>query len=86
MEQKCQWDNIIDAPRRKLHALAYAALLATGNRDVIERMPSKEPFEIWSDVLAELKEAYAVAPGDDEEEYVRSYFFMIPKTNAPSYC
>lgn len=51
-----------------MHALATAELLTTGNKDVVERISSQEAFNIWIDVLGELREAYAIAPGDDQEE------------------
>ncbi|KIM21025.1 hypothetical protein M408DRAFT_81094 [Serendipita vermifera MAFF 305830] len=65
-----KFDNIVDAPRRKLVALATAELLATGNSEIIDRISSSEAFNIWLDVLGELKEAMSQRPGDDEQECV----------------
>lgn len=63
-----KFDNIVDAPRRKLVALATAELLATGNSEIIDRISSSEAFNIWLDVLGELKEAMSQRPGDDEQD------------------
>lgn len=62
-----QFDNIVDAPRRKLVALATAELLATGNGEIIDRISSSEAFNIWLDVLGELKEAMTQRSDEDEE-------------------
>src|SRR5258708_153385 len=57
-----QFDNIAEPRRRKLVALATANLLATGHKVVIERLVSCEQFNIWIDVLGELKEALTTDP------------------------
>lgn len=49
-------------------ALATAELLATGNREVIERLSSSEPFNIWLDVLGELREAISQQQDEEEED------------------
>jgi hypothetical protein len=59
-----QFDNIAEPGRRKLVALATANLLTTGHKVVIERLVSCEQFNIWIDVLGELKEALATDPED----------------------
>jgi len=64
-----QFDNIAEPGRRKLVALATANLLTTGHKVVIERLVSCEQFNIWIDVLGELKEALATDP-DDSTLYV----------------
>ncbi|KAG8829540.1 hypothetical protein FRC17_006424 [Serendipita sp. 399] len=63
-----KFDNAVDAPRRKLIALATAELLATGNEVVVGRLSSSEPINIWLDVMGELKEALNVQAGDDNRE------------------
>ena len=59
-----QFDNIAEPGRRKLVALATANLLTTGHKVVVERLVSCEQFNIWIDVLGELKEALATDPED----------------------
>ena len=59
-----QFDNIAEPGRRKLVALATANLLTTGHKIVIERLVSCEQFNIWIDVLGELREALATDPED----------------------
>ncbi|KAG8825707.1 hypothetical protein FRC19_010697 [Serendipita sp. 401] len=63
-----KFDNVVDAPRRKLVALATAELLATGNRVVVERLATSEAINIWLDVMGELREALNVQLGDDNQE------------------
>ncbi|CAG7848308.1 SubName: Full=Uncharacterized protein {ECO:0000313/EMBL:CCA73991.1} [Serendipita indica DSM 11827] len=63
-----EFDNIVDAPRRKLVALATAELLATGNKIAVERLATSEALNIWLDVLGELKEALEQRPGEDDQD------------------
>jgi hypothetical protein len=51
-----------------LVALATAELLATGNSEIIDRISSSEAFNIWLDVLGELREAVSQKSGEDDEE------------------
>ncbi|CAG8705785.1 6077_t:CDS:2, partial [Acaulospora colombiana] len=63
-----KFDYVVDAPRRKLVALATAQLLSTGNEEVVDRLKSMEPLNIWLDVLGELKEALSQRPEGEEED------------------
>jgi hypothetical protein len=49
-------------------ALATAQLLGTGNEEVVDRLKSMEPLNIWLDVLGELQEALAVGQEGENEE------------------
>lgn len=45
---------------RKLAAMGIASLVSTGRPDVLERVPG-DIFNIWTDVLLEVKEARLAA-------------------------
>lgn len=51
---------------RKLAAMGIAALVSTARPDVLERLPG-DIFNIWTDVLLELKEAQLAAVDADDE-------------------
>ncbi|KAJ6539488.1 armadillo-type protein [Mycena capillaripes] len=63
------WDNMSEPRHRKLAAMGIAALVSTARPDVLERLPG-DIFNIWTDVLLELKEAQtaAAAAVDDADE------------------
>ncbi|KAI0268377.1 ARM repeat-containing protein [Gloeopeniophorella convolvens] len=50
-----RFDNESEPRHRKLYAMGAAALVSTGRREVLERLP-KNLFDLWTDVFAELKE------------------------------
>ncbi|KAJ7498772.1 armadillo-type protein [Mycena latifolia] len=54
------WDNMSEPRHRKLAAMGIAALVSTARPDVLERLPG-DIFNIWTDVLLELKEAQLAA-------------------------
>ncbi|KAJ7180251.1 armadillo-type protein [Mycena crocata] len=54
------WDNMSEPRHRKLAAMGIAALVSTARPDVLERVPG-DIFNIWTDVLLELKEAQVAA-------------------------
>ncbi|KAJ7129521.1 armadillo-type protein [Mycena epipterygia] len=54
------WDNMSEPRHRKLAAMGIASLVSTGRPDVLERVPG-DIFNIWTDVLLELKEARLAA-------------------------
>ncbi|KAJ6486383.1 armadillo-type protein [Mycena vitilis] len=63
------WDNMSEPRHRKLAAMGIAALVSTARPDVLARVPG-DIFNIWTDVLLELKEAQnavAAAAGDGSE-------------------
>lgn len=47
---------------RKLTAMSLAALAATGRVDVLKRLPA-EVYNLWLDVLYEIKEMAEERPG-----------------------
>ncbi|KAJ7765016.1 armadillo-type protein [Mycena maculata] len=55
------WDSLSEPRHRKLSAMGIAALVSTARPDVLERLPG-DIFNIWTDVLLELKEAKLTAP------------------------
>ncbi|KAJ7507960.1 armadillo-type protein [Mycena galericulata] len=59
------WDNMSEPRHRKLAAMGIAALVSTARPDVLERLPG-DIFNIWTDVLLELKEAQLAAVDVDE--------------------
>ncbi|KAJ6628769.1 armadillo-type protein [Mycena sp. CBHHK59/15] len=67
------WDNMSEPRHRKLAAMGIAALVSTARPDVLQRVPG-DIFNIWTDVLLELKEAQlnAVAAADEAGEPVPS--------------
>ncbi|KAJ6545112.1 armadillo-type protein [Mycena vulgaris] len=54
------WDNMSEPRHRKLTAMGIAALVSTARPDVLDRLPG-DIFNIWTDVLLELKEAQLAA-------------------------
>ena len=58
-----QFDSMAEPQHRKLTAMAMARLVASGRAAVLKRM-SGEIFNLWLDVLGEMKEALA---GEDEK-------------------
>ncbi|KAJ7684034.1 ARM repeat-containing protein [Mycena rosella] len=54
------WDNMSEPRHRKLAAMGIAALVSSARPDVLERVPG-DIFNIWTDVLLELKEAQTAA-------------------------
>ncbi|KAJ7276541.1 armadillo-type protein [Mycena haematopus] len=60
------WDNMSEPRHRKLAAMGIAALVSTGRPDVLARLPG-DIFNIWTDVLLELKEAKEAAASADDE-------------------
>ncbi|CAG8586179.1 1331_t:CDS:10 [Paraglomus brasilianum] len=48
------FDNVGHAKDRKLHAMAFTALLATTNSVILNRLP--QIMGVWSDVLSEVRE------------------------------
>ncbi|KAJ7094628.1 armadillo-type protein [Mycena belliarum] len=65
------WDNMSEPRHRKLAAMGIAALVSTARPDVLERVPG-DIFNIWTDVLLELKEAQLAAAADDGSENIPS--------------
>ncbi|KAF7301791.1 Importin N-terminal domain-containing protein [Mycena indigotica] len=63
------WDNMSEARHRKLSAMGMAALVSTARPDVLERLHG-DIFNMWTDVLLELKEAMQAAASDDGEYQV----------------
>ncbi|KAJ7929923.1 armadillo-type protein [Mycena leptocephala] len=60
------WDNMSESRHRKLAAMGIAALVSTARPDVLDRLPG-DIFNIWTDVLLELKEAQAAAAAAVDE-------------------
>ncbi|KAF7352662.1 Importin N-terminal domain-containing protein [Mycena venus] len=60
------WDNMSEPRHRKLAAMGIAALVSTARPDVLTRLPG-DIFNIWTDVLLELKEAKAAAAAAVED-------------------
>ncbi|KAJ7068412.1 armadillo-type protein [Mycena amicta] len=60
------WDNMSEARHRKLSAMGMAALVSTARPDVLNRIPG-DIFNMWTDVLLELKEAQTSASEDGDE-------------------
>lgn len=58
-----QFDSMAEPQHRKLTAMAMAKLVASGRPAVLKRM-SGEIFNLWLDVLGEMKEALV---GEDEK-------------------
>ncbi|KAJ7283929.1 armadillo-type protein [Mycena rebaudengoi] len=67
------WDSMSEPRHRKLSAMGIAALVSTGRPDVLQRVPG-DIFNIWTDVLLEVKEAQitAAALADETGEPVPS--------------
>ncbi|KAF7355443.1 Importin N-terminal domain-containing protein [Mycena sanguinolenta] len=61
------WDNMSESRHRKLAAMGIAALVSTARPDVLARLPG-DIFNIWTDVLLELKEAKETAASADDDE------------------
>ncbi|KAF7332027.1 Importin N-terminal domain-containing protein [Mycena kentingensis (nom. inval.)] len=63
------WDTMSEARHRKLSSMGMAALVSTAKPDVLNRIPG-DIFNMWTDVLSELKEAQVAAStvGDDGDE------------------
>ncbi|KAJ7781094.1 armadillo-type protein [Mycena metata] len=63
------WDNMSEPRHRKLAAMGIAALVSTARPDVLARLGG-DIFNIWTDVLLELKEAQtaALTATDDADE------------------
>ncbi|KAF8195734.1 armadillo-type protein [Mycena galopus ATCC 62051] len=61
------WDNMSEPRHRKLAAMGIAALVSTGRPDVLARLPG-DIFNIWTDVLLELKEAKEAAAASEDDE------------------
>ncbi|PVG00491.1 ARM repeat-containing protein [Serendipita vermifera] len=79
-----KFDYVADSPRRKLIALATAQLLSTGNEEVVDRLKSMEPLNIWLDVLGELKEALSQRPeGEDEDSPLIRFWKAQDALNLP---
>lgn len=55
-----------ESRHRKLAAMGIAALVSTARPDVLDRLPG-DIFNIWTDVLLELKEAQAAAAAAVDE-------------------
>ena len=51
-----QFDSMSEPRHRKLTAMAMASLVATGHPEILKRL-SGETFNLWLDVLGEMKEA-----------------------------
>ncbi|KAJ7638980.1 armadillo-type protein [Roridomyces roridus] len=60
------WDNMSEPRHRKLAAMGIAALVSTARQDVLQRLPG-DIFNIWTDVLLELKEAQLAAVDEVDE-------------------
>ncbi|KAJ6598916.1 armadillo-type protein [Mycena vulgaris] len=60
------WDNMSEPRHRKLTAMGIAALVSTARPDVLDRLPG-DIFNIWTDVLLELKEAQLAAAAAVDE-------------------
>lgn len=59
-----QFDHMSEPRHRKLAAMGIAALVSTGRNEVLDRLPN-EIFNLWTDVLYELKESLRTEDGDD---------------------
>lgn len=59
-----QFDNMAEPRCRKLAAMGMGRLVASGRPEVLERLPG-EIFNLWLDVLGEMKEALET---DSEDE------------------
>lgn len=60
-----QFDHVSEPRHRKLAAMGIAALVSTGRNEVLDRLPN-EIFNIWTDVLYEIKESLRTEDGDDD--------------------
>ncbi|KIO12672.1 hypothetical protein M404DRAFT_959382 [Pisolithus tinctorius Marx 270] len=60
-----QFDHMSEPRHRKLAAMGIAALVSTGRSEVLDRLPN-EIFNLWTDVLYEIRESLRVADGDDD--------------------
>ncbi|KAJ7178998.1 armadillo-type protein [Mycena filopes] len=70
------WDNMSEPRHRKLAAMGIAALVSTAKPDVLGRLPG-DIFNIWTDVLLELKEAQTAAlaaTADDGENVLQRHW------------
>ncbi|KAF8308814.1 ARM repeat-containing protein [Clavulina sp. PMI_390] len=65
-----QFDNMSEPRHRKLTAMAFGALVATGRPEVLKRL-SGETFNLWLDVLGEMKEALSTS---DTENHLTLYW------------
>lgn len=60
------WDSMSEPRYRKLSAMGMAALVSTAQPDALERIPG-DIFNMWTDVLLELKEAQVAAAAAADE-------------------
>ncbi|KAK7054202.1 importin N-terminal domain-containing protein [Favolaschia claudopus] len=60
------WDSMSEPRHRKLSAMGIAALVSTARPDVLDRLGG-DIFNIWTDVLLEVKEAKAVLDAANED-------------------
>lgn len=59
-----QFDNMSEPRNRKLVAMGIACLVATGRREVLDRL-NGEIFNLWLDVFGEIKESMAESEGEE---------------------
>ncbi|KAI6163060.1 ARM repeat-containing protein [Pisolithus thermaeus] len=60
-----QFDHMSEPRHRKLAAMGIAALVSTGRNEVLDRLPN-EIFNLWTDVLYEIRESLRAEDGDDD--------------------
>lgn len=67
-----KFDNMSEPQYRKLTAMSLAALAATGRVDVLKRLPA-EVYNLWLDVLYEIKEMAEERPGSPGPLFIRNW-------------
>ncbi|KAI6130399.1 ARM repeat-containing protein [Pisolithus croceorrhizus] len=60
-----QFDHMSEPRHRKLAAMGIATLVSTGRNEVLDRLPN-EIFNLWTDVLYEIRESLRAEDGDDD--------------------
>ncbi|KAI6047441.1 ARM repeat-containing protein [Pisolithus marmoratus] len=60
-----QFDHMSEPRHRKLAAMGIAALVSTGRHEVLDRLPN-EIFNLWTDVLYEIRESLRAEDGGDD--------------------
>jgi hypothetical protein len=76
-----KFDNMAEPRHRKLVAMSYAALLPIGHPEIIKRLGG-EIFNVWLDVLGEMKEA--VESDDEGQAQHLHLYWKQPGSEPPS--
>ncbi|KAH7887621.1 ARM repeat-containing protein [Phlebopus sp. FC_14] len=75
-----QFDHMSEPQHRKLTALGIASLVSTARSEVLERVPN-EIFNLWTDVLYEVRESRKHAQdGDDDGLHLYWDVDKVPET------